>query len=261
MSGGLAYYAIFALVPTLFLSVAIAAAFVGRDAATGELEEQLADVLGPEIADQLGSAVATLWQSTDASNFALFSVVLVIFSASVLFVAWRDIVDFIWEVPYQPTFETTLRSRVFAGLVPVAAGLLLTATLLFQAAMGVAEQLVDSAVLNATLRTVGTIVPFVTSIVAVTLLYRYSSRQERPPWQRALPAAVLVVVVLAIGSWGYGLYLRFVGSKSFTGAASSAFLGLVVIYYAAQILLFGIELVKVLTERDGAEAGEEAVRS
>ena len=47
-----------------------------------------------------------------------------------------------------------------------------------------------------------------------------------------------------IGFWGYGLYLRFVGTSSVTGAASSVVLGLVVIYYTAQVLLFGAEVIK-----------------
>ena len=44
LSAGLAYYALFALVPTLLLSVGVAAAFVGREAASGELATQMSGV-------------------------------------------------------------------------------------------------------------------------------------------------------------------------------------------------------------------------
>ena len=56
---------------------------------------------------------------------------------------------------------------------------------------------------------------------------------------------MFVSVVFAVGFWGYGIYLRTVGTSSVTGAASSVVLGLVVVYYAAQSLLLGAELIKV----------------
>ena len=58
---------------------------------------------------------------------------------------------------------------------------------------------------------------------------------------------------LGIGFWAYGIYLRFVGAASVTGAASSVVLGLVVIYYSAQTLLFGAEMIKVLRQRRSVE--------
>jgi uncharacterized BrkB/YihY/UPF0761 family membrane protein len=45
---------------------------------------------------------------------------------------------------------------------------------------------------------------------------------------------------------GYGLYVRFVGSNSVAGAATAIVVGLVFVYYTAQILLFGAEVIGVL---------------
>lgn len=253
LSAGLAYYTLFAIVPTLLLAVAIAATFVGQEAAAGGLEEGMASVLGASAAEQIQEAIGAMWESGQRSNFALFSAGVVVFSASILFVAWRDVLELIWDVPYQSGLRTSLLTRAAAVLLPVAAGLLLATTLLLQTAVTFIQELVRADVIDAALRTASALVQGVLGVLALAVLYRYSVRTARPTWREVLPASVFVAVVLAVGLWGYGVYLRTIGVSSVTGAASSVVLGLAVVYYMAQALLFAAELIKVSRQRTGDE--------
>ena len=250
LSAGLAYYALFALVPTLLLAVGVAGAFVGKEAAAGELADQMSGVLGDGAAEQIESAIASLWTSTNRSGFALFGLLTVVYSASVLFAAWRDTVESVWDVPYQSGLQRSLRARAFAMLVPVGAGLLLAAMMLLQGILTFVEGLVGSALLDVTLRSASALLQTAVSAIALGVLFRHSARGLRPSWRDIWPAVIMVVLVLDVGFWAYGLYLRFVGSNSVTGAASSAILGLLVVYYTAQVLLFGAEVIQVLGRRD-----------
>ena len=252
LGAGLAYYALFALVPSLLLAVGVAGAFVGREAAAGELADQMSGFLGDDSAEQIETAIASLWTSTNRSSFALFGILAVIYSASVLFAAWRDTVEFVWDVPYESGLQRTLRARAFAVLVPIGAGLLLAAMMLLQGFLTFVEGLVGSALVDVTLRSASALLQSVVGAVALGVVFRYSARGTRPAWRDVWPAVILVVFVLDLGFWAYGLYLRFVGSSSVTGAASSAFLGLLVVYYTAQVLLFGAEVIQVLGRRDPA---------
>lgn len=256
LSAGLAYYAIFALVPTLLLSVGVAGAFVGREAATGQLADQMSGIVGDESAEQIESAIASLWTSTNRSSFAIFGVLAVVYSASVLFAAWRDMVEFIWEVPYESGLQRTLQARVFAVLVPIGAGLVLAFMMLLQGFLTFVEGLVGSVLLDVTIRSASAVLQSVVGALALGVVFRHSARDLRPAWRDVLPAVIMVVLVLDLGFWGYGLYLRFVGSASVTGAASSAFIGLLVVYYSAQVLLFGAEVIKLLGRRDDAPGAE-----
>lgn len=256
LSAGLAYYAIFALVPTLLLSIGVAGAFVGKEAAAGQLAHQMSGVVGDEVAEQIEAAIASLWSSTNRSSFALFGVLAVVYSASVLFAAWRDMVEFIWEVPYESGLQRTLQARVFAVLVPIGAGLMLAFMMLLQGFLTFVEGLVGSTVLDVTIRSASALLQSVVGAIALGVVFRHSARGIRPAWRDVLPAVIMVVLVLDVGFWGYGLYLRFVGSSSVTGAASSAFIGLLVVYYAAQVLLYGAEVIKLLGRRDGAPGGD-----
>jgi membrane protein len=253
LSAGLAFYALFALIPSVLLAVAIAAAFVGKEAAAGGLTDQLTDVFGADAAREMEQAIASVWESNDGSNFALFSLGVILFSASVLFVAWRDSVELIWQVPYEASLETSLRARAFAVLVPVCAGLILVATMILQGLVTFAQDLVSGELVDAAIRTASAFGQFLIGVAALGALYRYSARGRRPEWRDILPASILIVAVLAIGFWGYGVYIRYFGSASATGAASSVVLGLVIVYYSAQALLFGAEIVKVLDQQRSAD--------
>lgn len=254
LSAGLAYYALFALVPSLLLAVGVAGAFVGKEAAAGELADQMSGILGDSAAQQMESAIASLWTSTNRSSFALFGVLAVVYSASVLFAAWRDTVEFVWDVPYESGLQRSLRARAFAMLVPIGAGLLLAAMMLLQGLLTFVEGFVGSGLLDITLRSASALLQTVGSVVALSIVFRHSARGLRPSWRDVWPAVLVVVLVLDVGFWGYGLYLRLVGSSSVTGAASSAVLGLLVVYYTAQVLLFGAEMIQVLGRRDPARA-------
>ena len=64
-------------------------------------------------------------------------------------------------------------------------------------------------------------------------------------------ASIVAMVLLRIGSWAYGVYLDRFGFESATGIAGSAFFGLALVYYAAMILLYGMEVVRQVERQSG----------
>ena len=94
--------------------------------------------------------------------------------------------------------------------------------MLLQGILTFVEGLAGSVLLDITLRSASALLQTVLSIPALAALFRYSARGIHPAWRNMWPAVTMVVLVLDVGCWGFGLYLRFIGSSSFTGAASSA---------------------------------------
>ena len=236
--------------PTLFLTGAIAAALVGEEATQGGLVDRLDQLVGSDTAQQVEDAVASLWEDTDTSGFALISVLAVVWSSSVLFVAWRDMLEIVWDIPYDDGLTSSIRSRAFGMLVPIVAGLMLSAILILEVVVGFIVDLVSWDVVDTTLQVARDLLPTVGGVVALALLYRHSARGGRPAWHAVWPATIVVALLLGFASWCFGVYLQVVGSASVAGAASSVFVGLVLMYYMAQILLFGAEMIKVLESRD-----------
>lgn len=249
LAAGLGYYALFALLPTILLAGLVAAAFVGEDAAFGSLTERLEGTLTDEAASQLEKAIADLWQSETGSGLTIVSLFALIWASSALFTAWRDMLEIVWDVKYQHGLGETIRSQVIALAVPIAAGLIVAAILILEIVVGFIVNLVEWNLVDATLELAGDLIPTVAAVFGLALLYRYTARGWRPSWHTVVPVTLATSLALAIASWCFGLYVQLVGSESVAGAASSVFIGLVLMYYYAQIMLFGAELIKVLEDR------------
>ncbi len=252
LSAGLAYYAVFALVPALMTSVFIAAIFVGKEAAGGTFSEGIEGALGRDLAVQLEDAIASAWESTNTSGFAVLSLLVVAYTASVLFMAWRDTLEVIWDVPYTFGVRITIMKRIYGMLIPVLVGIVLAAIVVVQTVVALLSELSRFGLIDATLRVAGTAIPAVVAVLALAGLYRYSTRAAKPPWSHVLRGAAVAWVGLAVLSWGFGIYVRFIGTTSFAGAASSIVVGLVLLYYGAQILVFGAEVVRCSADGDPA---------
>ena len=250
LGAGLAYYSLFALVPTLFLALAIVATVFGEEATEGRLVDRLDDVVGTETAEQIEEAVAAVWENSNTSGFAIVTAVVVVYSASILFVAWRDTLEAIWELPYRTGLKTSIRRRIFGAMGPIAAGILLATVVLIEILAALAADLVTSPVLDAIIQAMQTISPTVVSVFALALVYRVSTR-VRPRWYDIWPGTLLTALALGVLAWGYGLYVRLFGSSSAAGVAGTVVLGLVFIYYSAQILLFGAEVISACADHRG----------
>ena len=250
LSAGLAYYAVFALVPALMTSVLIAATLVGREAAEGTFSDGIEAALGRGLAGQVESAIASAYDTANASRFALLSLLLATYTASVLFVAWRDTLEVIWDVPYTSGVRTTIMKRIYGMLIPIVVGITLAAVIVVQTVVALLSENSQLEFVEATLRFAATVLPAVVAVVALACLYRYSTRATKPPWVHVLRGALVAWVGLAVLSWGFGVYLRVVGTSSFAGAASSIVVGLILLYYGAQILLFGAEVVRCSADGD-----------
>ena len=250
LGAGLAFYSLFALVPTVFLALAIVAAIFGEEATEGILVDRLDGILGDEVAKQMEEAVGALWENSNTSGFAIVTAVVVVYSASILFVAWRDSLEAIWELPYRSGLKSSIRGRVFGALVPIALGVVLATIVLVEVVTALAGDLVTSPLLDAVINAVATISPTVASILALVLVYRLSTRL-RPRWNDIWPGALVAALALAVLAWGYGLYVRMFGSSSAAGAASSVVLALAFVYYSAQVLLFGAEVISICADHRG----------
>ena len=250
LGAGLAFYSLFALVPTVFLALAIVAAIFGEEATEGILVDRLDGILGDEVAKQIEEAVGALWENSNTSGFAIVTAVVVVYSASILFVAWRDSLEAIWELPYRSGLKSSIRGRVFGALVPIALGVVLATIVLVEVVTALAGDLVTSPLLDAVINAVATVSPTVASILALVLVYRLSTRL-RPRWGDIWPGALVAALALAVLAWGYGLYVRMFGSSSAAGAASSVVLALAFVYYSAQVLLFGAEVISICADHRG----------
>jgi len=84
----------------------------------------------------------------------------------------------------------------------------------------------------------------------LAMLFRYVPDVEIS-WRDTIAGALVTSVLLTLGKHAIGIYLGRAGVGSAYGAAGSAVVFMVWVYYVSVILFFGAEITKVIARRRG----------
>lgn len=247
LGAAIAYYSLFAILPVLFLSVALASVFIEAERVAQEVETALADLLGPEAARVIIDAYEAVQSSNTDVLASLIGLGVLLFSATLLFVAWKDVVDIIFDAPRVRGARGTIQRRLFGVLAVFGAGALLTANLMVQTVIAFLERITDTILADVFVKTAGTVLPLVLGAFSLVVLFKVTPDAD-VEWRSTWLAAVVSMLMLDLGAWGYGVYLNVYGFSSVSGVVGSLFLGLFLVYYAAQILLYGVEIVRLMEQ-------------
>jgi membrane protein len=250
LGAGLAYYGIFAIIPLLTLSVALAQVVFSQAKVESALGDLLVSLFGSE-AEPLAHAIVEALDSTGATvGVGLIGFISLIVAASLLFVALEDALNVIWDVPPAHGMHDLVRRYGIAYLVVILTGSLLMAALVVQSIAGLAEQLVpgEMTVLESLAGLIAVLGSWALGVAALALLFHVLPHAN-VPWRAALTGAAVTAALIALGTWALGEYIDRFGTSSLAGAAGAVVLVTVWIYYTAQMLLAGAVLTRVLTLR------------
>lgn len=249
LGAGIAYYGVVTAAPLLVLLVGLAGLFVGEEARSGELARTLSEGLGPEISQLIQETIVSLDVAGSFANLTIIGVVMLFFTASILFVAWKDAMNVIWRVEYQGGMKPTLMKRLYGVAVVGGLAILLIAIVLAESLLAMLDGLIsDEPVLDTALRIVGSAVPLVLGTLLLGAIFRFGPDVD-VSWRDIWPGTLLTSGLLLAVSWGYGEFLDTFGKASVGSVASSAMLLIVLIYVVSQIAMFGAELIKALAKR------------
>ncbi len=245
LGAGLAYYALFGIIPLLTILVAVAGLLFSTD----EIRNFLVQTLEGFVQGDVDALAASLAEELHGSftGLGLIGAATLFFAASIVFVALQDALNVIWHAPVRAGIENTIRNRVLAFSVVLLAAAVLIAGLLVEAVVGLAEtivpgnvQLVDSLAVLITSAT-----SWVLGIGAIAVVFRLLPYVE-VRWRDAFVRGGVTALMVVLGSALFGVYFSTYGTASISGVAGSLVLFLLWIYYQAQIFLAGAELTKVL---------------
>ena len=125
LGAGIAYYGLFALIPILALSLAVAGLVVSDADVQSYLEGRLEDVFGPEAAGFSSAIASVLGDSGTIAGLGLISIGALVLAASLVVLSLQDALNTIWEMPVRSGFRQTLLRRLGAFAVILSAGLVL----------------------------------------------------------------------------------------------------------------------------------------
>jgi membrane protein len=261
LGAGLAYYGLFAIVPLMSISLAVAG-IVLDDV---DLEASLTNVIGDIVqgdAAAVSSAISrSLDDSTITSNLGLIGLVSLLLAASLVFVALQDAFDTVWEEPVRTGTWASLRRRLIAFAVVLLTGAALVASVSVQTASSIIRNLVpgNTGLVNAVADVLASVGSWALLTVVVASLFHFLTASPSR-FRVALVGGVVTAIALTIGTRLFGEYLKRFGSSSVAGATGSVLLGLVWFYAIAQIILAGAELTRTLELRRHRDDGIDRTR-
>jgi membrane protein len=257
LGAAIAFYMTFSLAPTLMVVVAIAGFIFGRQAAEGQLFNQIKSVVGNDVALTLQTLLSAAEKQGAGVLASSIAVITVLIGALGVFSELQDSLNTILGHPKDSGgMWKLLKQRFLVFLLVIAFGLLLLASLALSTAMNVVNVLLDkheySVYVPAILKTY---FPHLFSLVLVTIVFAmiyHSLPDTKVPWRSVWVGSFAGSVLFAIGKTLLGLYLAHVAATSVYGAAASLVVLMLWNYYTAQIILVGAELMKIHARRRAA---------
>lgn len=244
LGAGLAYYSLFSVAPLLVIAAAIAGIAFGDELVRRELETQLAQQLGAEPAKALLGLVDAAAKRRQGFWAALIGSGALVIGAVSFFASLRTIFARIWKTDAKPApsgLIGVVGTYTIATVMVVGGGLLLMAALAISAALagleGLGHELPGTALLW---RAAEVAVSFALTTLVFALVFRLTSQFA---WRAVWTGALATALLYAVGKMAFGLYIEWSGVKSGYGAAGALVVFLVWVYYTAQIILYGAEVV------------------
>ncbi|MDP1998166.1 MAG: YihY/virulence factor BrkB family protein, partial [Rhodoferax sp.] len=256
MGAALAYYTLFSLAPLLLIVISVAGLVFGQEAARGEIESQLRDLMGEQGASAVQALLASVDKPTEGVAATVVGVALLLVGATTVFGELQDSLDRIWRAPSQDRaggWLALIRTRLLSFGMILAIGFLLMVSLVLSAVLSIMEHwwsmlfggwLFIASVVNG-------LAGFFLIAAMFALIYKVMPR-VRVQWTDVWIGAVFTALLFTLGKALIGFYIGRSGVASAFGAAGSLVVVLLWVYYSAQIFLIGAEFTWVYANTFGS---------
>lgn len=251
----IAFYAVTAIAPVLFIATTIAGMFLGPAAASSAVHYQLRQLMSPESANLLQDAIVHVRGIHHSIQGSLIGLVALVITASGVFTEMEDALNVIWKAPRTESYlHQVIRGRILSLALVVAMGFLFMASLVIAAGIAMLGRFLDHyttlsqpliAVIN-----LGSSFGWIAFLFAI--VYKLMPNKKLY-WQDVIVGAAGTALLFLAGQALISFYLsRFLVANIY-GAAGGVIVLLVWVYYSAQIFLLGAEFTKVWAQHYGSQ--------
>ncbi len=258
LAGGIAFFAVLSLAPTLVIALALASTLLGTEAVSGALVAELRPMVGGTSAHFVSEVIERSHRSGASGPAALLGALVTIYASTRVFVQVQSALNRMWGIS-QTDADATLKQRAFQLVRKriVSFGLVLGLGFLLAVIVGAKTAL---AYVAATLnlphvpllwRAADLLLSFVSLVAVLAAIYRILP-DASIAWSHAFRGGLMTAAGFALGGMVVGIYFEYAHVGSAFGAAGSLVVFMLSAYYFAQIFLFGAELTGAVASQPGA---------
>jgi membrane protein len=257
-AASLSYYTIFSIAPVLVIAVSVAGMVFGEEAARGQIQAQLQDLVGSSGAEVIGQMMISARKPAAGIVATALGLIALVFGATGVFVQLQDALNHIWEV--KPDKKRSgvmdfLRTRLLSFAMVLVIGFLLLVSLVVSAVLAALGAWFDHLLPGWTVlwQAFNLLISFGVITVLFAMMYKILP-DTHVAWKDVWLGAAVTSLLFALGKLGIGLYLGRSAVASSYGAAGSLAVVLLWVYYSAQILFLGAEFTQVYARRHGSRS-------
>lgn len=246
LAGGLAYAALFAIVPAVILVAGVVGLVYADSAARSEIVELLVGVL-PPMRDLIETVLAEAAES--AGPVSIIGAIVLVWGTSRFFVAFEGALARVMGGD-QP------RGVVRTNLVSLAAVLLMVIAIPASAALAGVVALLEAGEAAGVIQLAGAaisivlgVLPMVMTVASTILVYRALPRPA-PAWRAVIPPGIAVGLALTLVARLFAyLAPRLIGAAALIGTLTAVFAALAWLSISFQAILLGAAWVRDRGER------------
>jgi membrane protein len=260
----LAYYSIFSLPALILIMVMIAGWFLGEESVSNKVNEQVAELLGEDVAEMVDSMVTNVAETGTSLTTFLIGLGFLLFGATTVFYQLQLSLNLIWGVVPKPkkAFLKYLKDRLFSFGLVLSLGFLMLVSLLLNSIISLLGDWLQSFWPNMTPSFL-LLSNYALNLTIITILFALMFKilpDAVIRWRSVGVGAFLTSLLFALGQFGLSMYFSIADPASLYGAAASIILILIWTSYVAMIILFGAEFTKqwALKFGHGIQAKESA---
>jgi membrane protein len=266
LGASLAFYTLLSLMPLLLVVVSVVGLVFGRNAAEGDVVEEVQSLVGPQSAQ----TIQTLLEGSQNTEHGIIATAVgsltLLFSASAVMIELQDALNTIWEVVTPDLaglkkITSFFKERLFSFALVLSVSFVLVVSLALSVWIAALGTLFTSVLpaREAVLHSLNALISFIITTGLFSAIYKVLP-EVRLEWRDVILGGAVTSLLFTVGKLALGLYLGKATFASTYGAAASIVVLIVWVYYSSQIFFFGAEFTKAFAHRHGSNPSEHPER-
>lgn len=255
LAAALAYFTLLSIAPLLLVIVGAAGVLMGEAQVQQALVTQARELVGGQGASLLQTVMQNASQSDRNVISMVVGFVLILLGATTVFAQLQTSLNRIWGIRPAPSNAILgfARARLVSLAVVLGLAFLMLASLVLQAAIRALQDYLASLFPGADLVTIVVNSLLSLGLVALVLamLFHYVP-DVRISWRITFIGGVVTALLLTLGNFAIGLYIGRAAVGSAYGAAGSAVVFMVWVYYTGLVLFLGAHTTRIIAWRRGS---------
>jgi membrane protein len=248
LAASLAYYTLFSLAPLLIIAVAIVGFVYGKEAAEGQIIDQLSDYIGPRTAHFLQQLILRSFTPASGITATVISSGILIYGASTIFSQLRFSLNTIWNVRQKNKLSVIewIKMMAFPCLLVIMSGFVLLASTIVNTLIQTLAMEIDKALHSSFLivQASSFFIDLGITTVIFALIFKYVS-SAIVAWRVVWIGALFTASLFSLLKIFLVFYFSRAAHISIYGAAASLVILLLWLNYTSQVIFLGAEFIRM----------------